>query len=165
MMGFLLGSNLKCISSDPHDYELLDAEDGGSWITVYKWGPDSPCVHFDVYLAALHFSVMTITSIGYGDITPTRKEEYILCILCQLLGGLTWAYVIGSICGIIANSNPMRVAFEQSMDALNAMLTEQHVDNVLRWQLREYLREQRYHQFLLSSRSISNQFSPELKGQ
>ena len=28
-----------------------------------------------VYIASLHYSIMTITSIGYGDISPQQSEE------------------------------------------------------------------------------------------
>ena len=31
---------------------------------------------------------MSITSIGYGDIVPLRFEEYIVGILCQIVGGI-----------------------------------------------------------------------------
>lgn len=166
MIGYLLGTDLNCDPDDEAKFNTInETKDGVSWITTYSWGPDSPCQSFDVYLAALHFSVMTITSIGYGDITPTRKEENIVCILCQLFGGLTWAYVIGSICGIIANSSPTKVAFEQSMDALNSMLVEQDVEFPLRWKLREFLREQQYHHFLMRARNISESFSPTLQGE
>lgn len=163
LVGRLLSNDLVC------DYETGEYTIGGdlenrSWITLMDWGPNSPCLHIDCYLASLHFAVMTITSIGYGDITPTRNEEFFLCILCQLVGGLTWACVIGSICGIISNQNPVRVAFEQSMDALNAMLGEQGVPTEMCWRLREYLREQQYHYLLLRSRDISQNFSMELQG-
>merc|ERR1719428_2185922 len=110
-------------------------DEGISWITDRWWGPNSPCNHFDAYLAAAHFAVMTITSIGYGDIVPTRNEELAIGCFCQLVGGLTWAYVIGSICGIIQSSNPVRIEFEQSMDALNAMLSEQNVSSEICCQL------------------------------
>eukprot|EP00746_Dinoflagellata_sp_MGD_P010751 gnl/MRDRNA2_/MRDRNA2_122325_c0_seq1.p1 gnl/MRDRNA2_/MRDRNA2_122325_c0~~gnl/MRDRNA2_/MRDRNA2_122325_c0_seq1.p1 ORF type:complete len:775 (-),score=115.46 gnl/MRDRNA2_/MRDRNA2_122325_c0_seq1:69-2393(-) len=169
MVGRLFASDLVCYpDGSPEDeagmYSIETSRFGGSWVTGHSWGPQTPCNHFDVYIAALHFAVMTITSIGYGDIIPTRIEEYILCIICQLGGGLTWAYVIGSICGIIANANPMRVQFEQSMDALNKMLTEQGVEHELRWKLREYLREQQYHHLLEKAMSISEAFSPILRG-
>jgi len=162
MLGLMMSENLECINSK--EYILHTDPDGDSWMTARNWGPNSPCNPLDAYLAALHFSVMTITSIGYGDVTPTRNEELIVCILCQLSGGLVWAFVIGSICGIVSNANPVRIAFEQSMDALNAMLSEQGVSETLRRQLREYLREQQYHHFLLRARSISNHFSPALQG-
>lgn len=169
MIGRLYATDLYCPTPGSPEaendvYEITDTRHGGSWITAHNWGPQTPCSHFHVYICALHFAVMTITSIGYGDIIPRRMEEYILCIVCQLGGGLTWAYVIGSICGIIANANPMRVAFEQSMDALNKMLSEQGVQHELRWKLREYLREQQYHHLLVKAMSISEAFSPNLRG-
>jgi hypothetical protein len=49
------------------------------------------------------------------------------------------------------------------MDALNSMLAEQNVDYSLRMKLREYLREQQYHDLLLRSRQISQNFSKELQ--
>lgn len=161
LLGLFLGTDLKCQDDGSHLIE--DTIDGGSWITSRGWGPNSPCHHFDAYLASAHFAVMTVTSIGYGDIVPTRSEELVLGILCQLMGGLTWAYAIGSICGIIASSNPVRIKFEQSMDALNSMLAEHDIDPHLRMELREYLRQQQYHNFLLRAREISNNFSPELQ--
>merc|ERR1719428_1433870 len=162
MVGLLLGTDLEC--DDGKIKKIGETPEGRSWITGHDWGPDSPCHHADLYLASLHFSVMTITSIGYGDISPSRRDEYILCILCQLGGGMTWAYIIGSICGIIANANPVKIEFENSMDALNAMLSEQGVDQRLRWKLREFLRKQQHHKFLLRARNISTQFSPKLQG-
>ena len=40
---------------------------------------------------------MSITSIGYGDISPTHDVEYVVCSVCMLGGGILWAYLIGSV--------------------------------------------------------------------
>eukprot|EP00746_Dinoflagellata_sp_MGD_P041189 gnl/MRDRNA2_/MRDRNA2_19957_c0_seq1.p1 gnl/MRDRNA2_/MRDRNA2_19957_c0~~gnl/MRDRNA2_/MRDRNA2_19957_c0_seq1.p1 ORF type:complete len:734 (-),score=112.90 gnl/MRDRNA2_/MRDRNA2_19957_c0_seq1:116-2317(-) len=160
MLGLLMGTNLQCVGDE---FDFKNDADGDSWITAHSWSADTPCKSLNVYLASLHFAVMTITSIGYGDITPTRNMEYVIGILCQLAGGLTWAYVIGSICGIIANANPIKVEFENSMDALNRMLKEQHINVALRFELREYLREQQHHHYLERARDITQTFSPQLQ--
>ena len=39
-----------------------------------------------IYVTALYWSVMTVTSIGYGDITPTTVPEYIAVVIMQLTG-------------------------------------------------------------------------------
>lgn len=57
------------------------------------------CVeHATVYCASFYFSVMTITSIGYGDIsaTPLNPIEQWICSILMLVGSFLWAKVPGS---------------------------------------------------------------------
>lgn len=60
----------------------------------------------DRYAAAGHWAVMTLTSIGYGDIVPQNTVEYLWCIVIMILGGVIWAYIIGSICAAASNLDP-----------------------------------------------------------
>lgn len=164
LVGSVLGTNLVC---DPGPIVVPDASPAGqSWVTVKDWPPDSPCMPGHMYFSSLHFAVMTITSIGYGDITPTRLEEYLVCILCQFSGAIAWAFIIGSACGVISNMNPLRMIYEQEMDALNVMLEEEkHLGPNLKSQLRQYVRDKQKHHMLQRSRGISEEFSPDLRGE
>ena len=62
-----------------------------SWLNTLflrdKFTSDDPCNPAHVYFISVHFAIMTITSIGYGDISPVRVEEYSICSLCMLTGG------------------------------------------------------------------------------
>lgn len=140
-----------------------------SWVTTLFLGgkdtPDSPCDPVDVYAASLHWSVMTITSIGYGDIVPLRYEEYWVCILCMMVGGLTWAYIIGSICGILASNGPVEERFEENMDNLNCMMRDAHVEVHERQKYREFLREAKIFDNLTEFRGVAKHFSPLPKGE
>mmetsp|Transcript_38396 Transcript_38396/g.123462 ORF Transcript_38396/g.123462 Transcript_38396/m.123462 type:complete len:713 (+) Transcript_38396:121-2259(+) len=140
-----------------------------SWVTTLflggKHSPDNPCVPWHVYIASLHWSVMTITSIGYGDIVPVRNEEYIVCIGCMLLGGVLWAYIIGSTCGIISNIDPVEGNFEINTDLLNVMMREANVDKDRRQHYREYLREAKAYDTMGHFRDVAQKFSPQLKGE
>mmetsp|Transcript_65096 Transcript_65096/g.210841 ORF Transcript_65096/g.210841 Transcript_65096/m.210841 type:complete len:690 (+) Transcript_65096:110-2179(+) len=140
-----------------------------SWITTLflggKYSPDNPCNAWHVYTASLYWSVMTITSIGYGDIVPVRNEEYIVCIGCMFLGGVLWAYIIGSTCGIISNIDPVEGAFETNTDLLNAMMREAGVDTAKRQNYREYLREAKACDTMGHFRGVAQKFSPQLKGE
>jgi hypothetical protein len=65
-----------------------------NWIVALSEGksdsPDNACYPFTVYVWALHWAVMSVTSIGYGDISPQRTSEYCLCILCMFVGVSSW---------------------------------------------------------------------------
>jgi len=143
-----------------------------SWVTILynsdnagTLSPDDACDPWHVYMASLHWSVMTITSIGYGDIVPARNVEYVTCIVCMLFGGILWAFIIGSTCSLIANGDPVEANFEMHTDLLNHMLTEARVPPEKRSVFRGYLREAKARDTLVQFREVAKRFSPALKGQ
>ena len=69
-------------------------------------------------------STMTLTSIGYGEMTPQNSTERALCSLWMMLSGVMWTYVIGQVSSIATTLNPNRVAYENTMDALNYFMRE-----------------------------------------
>jgi potassium voltage-gated channel Eag-related subfamily H protein 7 len=88
--------------------------------------------HTDVYIACLHWAMMTITSIGYGDIVPTNPFEYTACVLFMLLAGVSWAQIIGKICGIAAKCDPVEAAFYQRSDDINSLMCKMKTGSRLR---------------------------------
>jgi CRP-like cAMP-binding protein len=70
----------------------------------------------DRYVAGLYWSVMTLTSIGYGDFVPQNTTERWLCSFYMLLSGVLWTYVIGSVAAIATTLNPNRILYENTMD-------------------------------------------------
>ena len=42
----------------------------------------------------------------------------------MLIGSMVWAWVIGSLCGILATLNPLGLAFQNLMDELNLFMRD-----------------------------------------
>merc|ERR1719329_1197110 len=112
----------------------------------------------------MYAQVMTITSIGYGDIYPVRFEEYVVGVCCQIIGGLTWAYIIGSSCSILQNNDPVEDKFETNTDLLNSTMREARVPRNIQCVYREYLREAKRHDASDLFRDLAHGFSPLLRG-
>ncbi|MCO4748118.1 MAG: cyclic nucleotide-binding domain-containing protein [Proteobacteria bacterium] len=76
----------------------------------------------DQYLRSLYWSVTTMTTVGYGDITPVGSREYAVTVAVMLLGTIVHALLIGAFAAAIAGMDIARTRFFQSADVLQAFL-------------------------------------------
>ena len=51
----------------------------------------------------MYFSVTTITTVGYGDISATATNERILSIFIMIVGVIAFSFATGSLTSIISN--------------------------------------------------------------
>ena len=108
---------------------------------------------------------MTITSIGYGDITPVSQLEYGISVISQLLGAVLWAAAVSQLAGIFANLDPHETAWKQNMDALNYFLRDRNCDPLLSRRVREFLIASKHTQRRQRESGILLLMSPALQGE
>jgi len=122
---------------------------------------------FSLYVASLYFSMMTITSIGYGDLaaTPRNTVEQGIAIMLMLFGAMAWGQVIATFCRIIANMNPESSEFMRRMDELNRFMRAEMLPPEMRRRLREYYHQTRHLQVHAANRQLLQMLSPALQGE
>jgi len=86
-----------------------------------------------------------------------------VCVLFMLLGGVLWAYTIGSVCSMLSNSSPVESRYEASTDLLNLAMREARVPHSERQMFREYLRESKAYQMRVEFGKVAETFSPMLQ--
>jgi potassium voltage-gated channel Eag-related subfamily H protein 7 len=138
-----------------------------SWIDALAAGKGPDTLQFEhpltIYLGALHYAAMTITSIGYGDIAPQQSSEYAVGILLQGLGGITWAFVIGIFSSLLTVSNPAQQRYRQTMDELNHMMETQRMQNDVRIELRTFFMMEKTKNETEIQMAILSRLSPKLR--
>lgn len=72
------------------------AEDG--WVVRYGFDEDEP---FQQYLASFYFIVTTITTVGYGDISPLRHYERLFTCILMVIGVVSYSMAISQITAIM----------------------------------------------------------------
>lgn len=148
----------------------FEGESGGrTWLTALqeaKGGAqelyESP---LELYTISLYWAVVTLTTIGYGDITPQTGLEYRVATLCMFVMASIWAYVIGSVCSITAALCPHEIDFKRTMDDLNWLMHDRQMPFEMRKRLRRYFHEAKDMNRQRIERNVIEQMSPLLQGE
>ena len=110
-----------------------------------------------IYFAGLYWAVMTITSIGYGDVAATAGNtvEQIVATSLMIVGSMVWGLILGTIVSDLNNLDPESKAFRNTMSELNRMMVREELPREMRVRLREY-----FHQTVRTARGSRRMTSP-----
>ena len=160
------------IGSDPPEY--VDTWKGNfnyctaTGLTLPDGSAEAECLDpWALYCVSVYWAIMTITSIGYGDIgaSPRNAAEQIFTAAMMLAGGFLWGQVVGTFCGVIATFDPHGAEFRRNMDDLNVFMASKHLPVEMRRRLREYFHQTKHLQMANSQRHLFHMMSPALQGE
>jgi hypothetical protein len=95
--------------------------------------------HDEMYVAALHFAVQSVTSIGYGDIVATNHFERSCTVVLMLVSAIGWAWIIGNIVSIASMSAPVEVLYHEKVDLITAYMEKMNIAQSHRIKVRRFL--------------------------
>jgi hypothetical protein len=77
---------------------------------------------FELYTVALYFTMQTLTTVGYGDVSLDSSTERFFVILLQFIGIILFSFASGSLTTIIANYDSENAKNREKTDILNKIL-------------------------------------------
>jgi hypothetical protein len=101
-----------------HNKEDTDYE--GTWLEEYIDGKTPQ----QLYALSVYWTIMTITTIGYGDISGTNTIERIFCSFMMVIGVIAFSFLNGSLTSILANHDQKNAALNEKITILNSIYSE-----------------------------------------
>lgn len=97
------------LGNAPFDAECADAaNDRGTrdctWLQVAGYAPRDG--NWYLYTTCLYWSLMTVSTVGYGDITPHTQAEKLYTIVVMITGVAGYAMLIASMGRLMVGENP-----------------------------------------------------------
>jgi hypothetical protein len=90
------------------------------------------------YLRSVYWTITTMTTVGYGDITPSRSVEYILTMIVMLLGASMYAFIIGQIASLLSKLDSVKASHLNRVEAVTQYLRQRNVPNDLKSRVKNY---------------------------
>ena len=107
-----------------------------NWLDTYEPRLAKPGVHWARrYLASMYFAIVTLCTVGYGDVVPTNDLERVFAGGLALCGGVIFAFCIGSISTLANQESLTELEIDTALRSLHDFLqycnmkleTQQHV--------------------------------------
>lgn len=83
--------------------------------------------HGENYITALYWCVTTLTTIGYGDITPKTPPQIIFTMVVQIMGAGMYGYMIGNLASLIANLDIAKAQFQEKLEKVSTFMRNRSV--------------------------------------
>lgn len=117
------------------------------------------------YIEAVYWTTATLTTVGYGDITPNAPNERIYAIFTMLIGYSLFGYLIGSVAGILAKRDPVREMYNENLEKLTSAARYANLPLELQRRIYEYFRYQMSRRVGYDEEGFLKNLPPSLRGE
>ena len=156
----LLTHSLACV----YIYLAVQNQDE-SWLS-YTGLDINSASETDVYVAALYFASTCVTTVGFGDITPTTTLERVWAVAGMIVGASFFAYLIASIASTIEffTSVSRTRKYRERINRVHAFLSRIASPNALRRHALSFVAEvEPRHDVLRENEDILNSLPTDLR--
>ena len=102
--------------------------------TVFYDGPQNS----EIYITALYFTFSSLTSVGFGNVSPNTDQEKIFSICIMMVGSLLYAMIFGNVSAIIQRLYSGTARYHAQMTRVREFIRFHQIPNPLRQRLEEY---------------------------
>jgi hypothetical protein len=147
------------------DSDSCEAYQDGAIDGKWRWALycGCECSTAETYVAALYWSIMTLTTIGYGDVSPQNAGEMVFVTVSMLVGAGVFSFVVGTCCSLVEGLDKAGLQFQEEFDAVNDYMNVCEVDTNMRRRVRAYIWKYRDLSTRRNETEILNLMSPSLQ--
>lgn len=118
-----------------------------------------------LYLLSLYWSLMTLATIGYGDITPKCLAEYIVATFVMVVSATMWTILMAQACSVIALKDEKRMTESLEVEALVDMCQDYDLAPEMTQLIKKYFLQSRSMHRHYRHQEVLKLLSPAMQSQ
>ena len=134
---------------------------GWLWLT----GLQGPGQALNDYVRALYWSITTLTTVGYGDITPKTNVQMVYTMVVMVLGVGVYGYVIGNIANLLSHIDMARAHYLANMEKLRTFLKYRNIPHSFQRRIFDYYAYLWEHRLGYDESAVLSGLPPSLQGE
>jgi len=91
------------------------------------------------YLRSCYYILVTLNTVGYGDVTPTNLSETIFATLVMLLGAIMYASLLSSLAKVVADLDKTATNFKKTREDLRKFTSYRRLPQALGDKITSYI--------------------------
>jgi len=117
------------------------------------------------YLVSLMWTVMTMTTVGYGDVVPSNDAERVYEIYMMILSCAFYGFILGSMATLVASLDAHSKQYHEQMDQIMAYMKLRNFPKPLARRVRNYYKHYYERKTALNERHILDELSSSLRSE
>jgi voltage-gated potassium channel len=113
------------------------------------------------YLTVLYWTITTLSTVGYGDISPHNTSERILSILIMIVGASVFGYIVANVSTLMSSLNEASARVNERVSEVSEYLYERQCPDILSAGIVKHLK----HLFSMESSFDETEILSRLPGQ
>ncbi|KAL4462121.1 hypothetical protein ABPG74_000966 [Tetrahymena malaccensis] len=105
-----------------------------SWIDLLQPNPTNT----QIYISSIYWSIITMATIGYGDLHPVTDIEMIYVSFISLVSSGIFGYALNQIGQIVDSFEKKSEEFNREMQILNKQMNQRNLNSKLQHKVRKY---------------------------
>ena len=89
-----------------------------NWIDGFGFDHDQM---WNMYFIGVYWTITTITTVGYGDISATNTAERIVACFIMVIGVIAFSFSTGALSSLISDEDSRLVVYRQKLDVIKAL--------------------------------------------
>ncbi|KAL4480344.1 hypothetical protein ABPG74_020860 [Tetrahymena malaccensis] len=91
------------------------------------------------YVTGYYYQAVTMSTVGYGDISPKNQNEMILCVFTILLACCVFGYTLNEVGLIFSNFFQVQNEIKKKIAYIQRFMSKKNINQKLQYEIREYL--------------------------